>query len=1016
MNACRILLVLLSLVSIHGVWAQGKVVGRVTDNQGSPIYAVIAVVVENNQMNASTDFEGIFQLRIEDSKLYTMRLERVGYKTVIDTIQLSDGMVLNREYTLLSDQEMEGVTLTAKQNKGQDSYMDKMKINLPVSIDYISSESIRRIGDPNVVNAVARVSGVSTNGGMVTVRGIGDRYVRTTLNGSKIPTLDPLTNNIRLDIFPSSLVDNIIITKTASPEYFADWAGAYISVETKDYPDKLVVNVESQFGYNPQVTFQDMITSARSKTDWLGFDTGLRSRVGSDIQSPNLDPGYYAQFAALGLSEYYGEMGIYGWSDGDPASNQFIRLGLVQLGILPQAMIHDDAAYQQALETYNTTYKPQAFRLINPSNTDFNNGFSNKWNTTFRKAPIAFSQNVGVGNTVHLFGKELGFFAGFRYGNSYRYDPNGISQRVLQEELNYQIDVQDSAKISRETNSWSGLLNLAYKLNSNNRLSFLFMPNFIGVNDVASYKTIPFTVDQTLDVRKNLFYEQRRQLIYQLATSHYLPGSKIKLNFNSSYTDGYSAAPDFMTTEYKIDFNGDSVVGYQYYPTAGDGIRRFYRYLDENLLEIRMGAEIPLAKGELAERRKLKFGLATQQQFRKIDNEEYRVMLGNGFVNPIQSEDIDAYMSNEHFILTDSLIDFYYVNNDYERNHSFGYAKIHAGYVMSDWEFNPKLKFSGGLRMEQTDMFTDCDKFYRLGYVRDDPRRANLPNFPNVNAAILKQLDFLPSASLIYKIEKKNWGRTNVRMNYSRSIARPSIRELYDAAIVDNEFRTFIYGNSDLKIAYINNFDLRLESYFESGDNITLSGFYKKFTNHIEMGFGNVGITWENIQNSYVVGCEFEGKKEITDQLEFRANVTLIKSQSEFIRRDFQLIEGRKYYEPIDTLYRPMYGQAPYLVNAMLSYSSDTLGLTATISYNVQGPRLVITGTVKGMPDVYEIQRHLLDFKVSKKIGERFMVSVTARDMLNTPVRRAYKLPSGWFDYDRFQYGTSYFMTFTYRL
>jgi outer membrane receptor protein involved in Fe transport len=253
-------------------------------------------------------------------------------------------------------------------------------------------------------------------------------------------------------------------------------------------------------------------------------------------------------------------------------------------------------------------------------------------------------------------------------------------------------------------------------------------------------------------------------------------------------------------------------------------------------------------------------------------------------------------------------------------------------------------------------------------------------------------------------------------MNYSRSIARPSIRELYDAAIVDNEFRTFIYGNSDLKIAYINNFDLRLESYFESGDNITLSGFYKKFTNHIEMGFGNVGITWENIQNSYVVGCEFEGKKEITDQLEFRANVTLIKSQSEFIRRDFQLIEGRKYYEPIDTLYRPMYGQAPYLVNAMLSYSSDTLGLTATISYNVQGPRLVITGTVKGMPDVYEIQRHLLDFKVSKKIGERFMVSVTARDILNTPVRRAYKLPSGWFDYDRFQYGTSYFMTFTYRL
>ena len=137
-------------------------------------------------------------------------------------------------------------------------------------------------------------------------------------------------------------------------------------------------------------------------------------------------------------------------------------------------------------------------------------------------------------------------------------------------------------------------------------------------------------------------------------------------------------------------------------------------------------------------------------------------------------------------------------------------------------------------------------------------------------------------------------------MNYSKSIARPSIRELYDAAIVDNEFRTFIYGNSDLQIAYVNNYDLRVESYLETGDNFTISGFYKQFRNHIEMGFGNVGITWENIKKSHIIGLELEGKKQITKQLEWRANVTLIQSESQFIRRDFRLVDGKKFYEPIE--------------------------------------------------------------------------------------------------------------------
>jgi hypothetical protein len=999
---------------------QGKFSGRITDIQGEPMFGVVVVDTNDYAIIGQSDFDGLFDIRIPDAKPHNFKLSLLGYEEIIETVTVTNGQVLNKEFTLFEKSLLSNeVKIEAKAVRSADTYMEKIKMNSTTSLDYISSATIKKTGDSNVLNAVARVSGVSTSGGLITVRGIGDRYVKTMLNGSRIPTLDPLTNNIKLDIFPSSLVDNIVITKTASPDLPGDWSGAYISVETKDYPDKLTLNVETQIGYNPQFTFQDFVTSERSSTDWLGYDNGLRTRTGNEILSPSLSPSSYQEMVALGLGDYYNSMGISGWVDGNALADTYFRMGLVQLGLLPAALMNDQTAYQEALASYNTTYKPQAYRYINPNNTDYNNGFSNNWTTKFRKAPLSYSQNVSFGNQSTLFGRPLGYFVGIRYGNSYRYDPDGISQRILNEEQGYRVETSDQTLISRETHSWSGLLNLAYKLNENNKLSLLFMPNIIGNNDVAAFTNVPrvedgVVLDDNLTARRNIFYEQRKQLIYQFSSSHFIPSRKMKIESSASYTDGSSVAPDFRTTEYSFN-RLDTTNAIEFFPTVGDGIRRFYRYLDENLLDARMSAEIPLSNKPGGEANKLKIGGATLYNYRKIDNEEYRVMLGNGPVPTLQSTDIDGYML-DRFTMTDSLIDFYYVSMDEDRNHSFGKSRIDAGFAMISWDLTSKLKFSGGARAEHTSIFTDVDKFYREGYVRDDPRRANVANFPNVNAVDINEWHVLPSGSLIYKLETEKLERVNVRLNYSQSLARPSIRELNDAAILDNEFRQFIYGNSDLKVAEITNYDFRTEAYFKNGDNVSMSLFYKDFKNHIEMGFGNVGITWENVPESNVVGVEIEGKKDIGKSLEFRGNVTLVRSESQFVRKDFSIVDGKKFYTPIDTIYRPMFGQAPYLVNAMLSYTADSLGLTATLSYNVQGERLVITGAFKGWADVYELPRHLVDFKVSKKIGDHFTASLTVRDILNAPVLRAYDLPTGWFDYDRFRYGTTYLLSVGYKL
>lgn len=1014
-----IVVLLVALFSSVAAWSQGKINGRITDIQGQPIFGVVVVVEENNSLVTQSDFDGLFTLKLPDASSYTLRLVLMGYQEIKEVVQLKDNASISKEYTLLdfavTGQEIEIVANVVKSAEG---YMEKVKINSAVTLDYISSETIKKTGDSNVINAVARVSGVSTNGGLITVRGIGDRYVRTTLNGSRIPTLDPLTNNIKLDIFPASLVDNIVITKTQSSEYASDWAGAYLSVETKDYPDQLTVNVETQIGYNSQSTFRDFITSERSGGDWMGFDNGLRQRENTKITAPNLDPSTYQQLVALGLGNYYAQQGVHGWTDGSAQAEQYFRMGLVQLGLLPAGQINDQAAFEAAKARYQQEYKPVALNNINPNGTNYSNGFSNSWNTRWRKAPLNFSQSFGVGNQIELFEKKFGYFIGFRYGSVYRYDPDGISQRVGDETLGYPFERQDYAQISRETHSWSALVNLAYELNSNNKVSFLFMPNFLGSNDVASYTSMELNQEfQDMEVSKNIFYEQRKQLIYQIASSHFIPKGKIKVDLNASYTDGASVAPDFKATQYTYVLQNDTILSYQYSPTAGDGIRRYYRYLDENLLDSRVNVDIPIGSEENKLNRKIKLGGAYTYNYRKVDNDEYRVMLGNNaFLAPIANDDIDAYMSEDRFIMRDGVVDFTYLNFDFDRNHSFGNSHITAYYIMSDYELNKRIRLTGGLRLEQTDIFTDVDKYYLEGYERNDPRRLNVGGFPFVNAASIKETNLLPNLSLVYKIQSEKVNQTNLRFNYSQSLARPSMRELSDAAIYDNEFRTLIYGNSDLKIAHVTNYDFRGETYFKNGDNLSVSLFYKSFKNHIEMGFGSAGITWENIAESSVQGIELEGKKNITPQLEFRANLTLVKSNSEFVRRDFQTVDGIKTYTIIDTLNRAMYGQAPYLINALLSYSADSLGLTATISYNVQGPRLVIAGAVKGRADVFELPRHTIDFKISKTLSQHFTASLTVRDILNAPVRRSYKLPTGWVDYDNFQYGTNFLIGLSYKL
>jgi len=997
--------------------AQGTVRGKVTDDKGESLIGVTVYSKTNKTIGVFTDFDGNFSIKIPDSLVTTLVVSYMSYTTKEEKIgRLKNNKVIIKNFSLVSSENaLTEVVIEGRAVKANENYAENLQKNSPVVINVMNSETMKKTGDQNITAAVARVSGVSVSGGLISVRGMSDRYVRTTFNGSMIPTLDPLTNNIQLDMFPASLIDNIIFTKTASPDIRGDFSAAYISVETKDYPEKLILNFETQVGYNNQSTFKDMISSERSSTDWLGYDNGLRERTQKHSELYNTGRGQisasaataafsstsYQEMVALGLGDYYKSLGVTGFDN----QGTYFNLGLVQLGILKPAMINDAQAISAASLEYRISYKPKAFKILYPDGSDFNNGFANNWEPKRRKAPLNFSQSISFGNQTTLFGKSLGYIVSVRYGTSTRYDANGVSTRIFYDAnsaafsaLNY------SQEISRETNGWSALFNLSYKLNSQNSVSFLYMPNQSGVNDIfALHEKIDPNNLQRIDYQNNLsqFYEQRRQNIYQLKSEHYVPKAKMKIDFNGSYTMGKSNVPDFKNLEYKSDELGNIT---QLAPTAGEGMRRFYRYLSENILDGRLSAELPLSKPHKAGARKIKFGVAYEENNRKPENYGYSVI--NGTSSAPLAQTVAEELNTSNFIMQDGKINYGYDRDANNVTNIEGMSVIKSAFVMLDYSIIKAIRVSGGLRLEKTNVFTNVYAYYdAFGYNKNGLRAEN-------KNGDLNNINYLPSLNTVFKLLDNGKTLINARLNYSQTLARPSIRELTDYALYDNEFRTRFYGNPSLKMVDIKNYDFRFEAYFKNGDNVSVSVFRKDIKNNIEMAFGDAGITWLNSDKSNVNGLELEGKKGLSKYFELKANVTFVKSIT-------------TYSNTSTSGERPLYGQAPYIFNGIAVFKADSIGLVATLSYNVQGSRIVIsTDNLIYDPSVSEMPRHLVDFKISKKLGKHFTASLTVRDLLNSPVKREYRQKDGSklnaslpdIRYDSFRYGTNFNLGISYKL
>jgi hypothetical protein len=439
---------------------------------------------------------------------------------------------------------------------------------------------------------------------------------------------------------------------------------------------------------------------------------------------------------------------------------------------------------------------------------------------------------------------------------------------------------------------------------------------------------------------------------------------------------------------------------------------RIFRFLDEQLFDGRLGFELPLGDDQ-RKVRKLKFGGAFRRSERTNQQLYYAVQ---GAPGPTQWE-----TPGQFEMRADGTFRSMYQPLGSFKDNDIGILDVAAGYLMTDFALTPRLRVAGGARAEHTDLLVDILKFHEEGIDADDPVRGEVGEFPIAGSqgqerkpakpGIIDQLDVLPSVNLIWKLRDDEEKPMNLRLGYFRSLSRPSFREFSVVQYYDYLLQGPVYGNPDLKMTSIDNYDVRLERFFGNGGSVSVSGFYKYFLNHIELlQTLQGGFTWRNASRSEVYGGEIEGRFKLVRNLEWRGNLTLMESTSYLTTT---LNDQQVDYTT------PMYGQAPYIVNTTLSYGLDSAQFTISASYNVQGPKLAVTNAELDPTGIraYEMPRHLVDVTLNKRFGPHWGVLFRVRDALNSPIRRSYRFDSGYsLDFDRYTYGTEYLLTLSYTI
>lgn len=271
----------LVFISVFSLNAQsGLIRGVIIDNEFQDPVPFTNIIVKEVGTGTTSDFDGNYEIELSEG-VYTLMFSFMGY----ETLEISDVKVSSQELAVVNvtmntlAQGLDEVVISVSASKNTETSVLEFQKKSVSLVDGLSSQRIKSSGASNIASAVKSVPGVSVQGGKyVYVRGLGDRYTKSILNGIDIPGLDPDRNTIQMDIFPTNILDNVIVIKSATADMPADFTGGIVDVLTKEFPNSKRLSISVSSAYNPKMHYNNnYLSSVSSNTDFLGFDDGLRS-------------------------------------------------------------------------------------------------------------------------------------------------------------------------------------------------------------------------------------------------------------------------------------------------------------------------------------------------------------------------------------------------------------------------------------------------------------------------------------------------------------------------------------------------------------------------------------------------------------------------------------------------------------------------------------------------------------------------------------------------------------------
>ena len=833
---------------------------------------------------------------------------------------------------------MEEVQIVGRLQSGASDLMLERQ-EQAVATDYIGAEQIGRVGDSTVAIALTRVPSVTlVDDKFIFVRGLGERYSSTRLNGAMVPSPDLSRNVLPLDIFPTSIVESLAIQKVPSADKPAAFGGGSVDIRTTGIPDDFVFSVELGSGMNT------------GSSDFMTYNGGDDDRLGTDDGTRALSPAIVSA-----LDRYRGNFALYNIRDIDNLSST-----------------------TQA-EAVNRTLATALNRDISLRETS---------------GEPDLNGEINLGNIFYLPNDmEVGFLAGASYDSSWR--NRDITQRkfVNPEE---QVVFEDESVYSVDM---SGNLSFGINFNAENNIetTSLFLRSTDDEVSVRNYFNSNRLLSDGRGFRNTeLRYEQRELTVHQIHGEHELGAQTLdSLGLDSIFNnvfgflegttfDWYYSTSDASTdlpnevnalSNTVTDPETGAVLSSSLSGSNSSAVIYRFSQLQDEVDSQGWTLAYPIALNDFDI--KLSGGTDYWEKSRRYRQLEFYLgsttLSGN---DPLLTGPLGNVLSDAN--LLDANNGFQLMN----RNNGNSYIaanQVEAAFGQIDVTWNGTWRAVMGSRWED----------YQQMNLAWNPISYDGNQFPGSDSedfldnAIYTDDDVYNSAALTW-MPGEFWAEEfQLRLSYGETTVRPDLREISDSSYFDPITDIAVDGNPNVVPSQLKNYDLRGEWFFSNGDNLTVSLFYKDIVNPIELFEGaatddNITAEIHNAASAEVSGLEVEFMKNLGDLTEaldpffIQGNVALL---------DHELAAGESADAPTNPV-RPLQGASDQVANLILGFDSYGGKHAATLAYNVFSERLFFAGR-NGSPDSFEQPFHSLNFTYSFFPIDGLTVKFKAKNLLD---------------------------------